>query len=434
MGMSQTAIQDSNGWQEILPALPPPRQLESGARYRTVVIGGGVTGISAARRLGELRPGERIALIEGDRVGDGPSGRNAGFMLNMHSHGKPKNLTLLKRNIQIWTAGLEDLRKVVQNHQIQCGWNDDGRLYAAAGPDGQKHVDALADTLRRLDLPFEIREQDRLRADLGTTFYQRAVHAPGNALVNPAQMMRGLATALPANVDLFEATRVRRLHRTGGGFRIETSGGDITTEQVVVAAGVMMQELGIAKGRYVSVATYASLTKPLSDAHMAELNGSEGFGVLASSNNGATVRLTRDRRIFFRNMSHFAPGGTNSVTQATKAAALHRQGILNRWPSFTDVEIEYSWGGAIPFTGNDGAVFGEMEPGLFAVLSNDVGPMTRGAASGRLIAELIEGQDSDLLSLMMDTPMAKRMPPRPFLDLGIAWTLHKIRRAGVGEF
>ena len=86
------------------------------------------------------------------------------------------------------------------------------------------------------------------------------------------------------------------------------------------------------------------------------------------------------------------------------------------------------------FTINSGAVFGEIEPGLFAVLTNDIGPMTRGAASGRLLAEYMEGQDSELLSSILSMPMAKRLPPRPILDLGIAWRLHAMHRAGASEF
>ena len=72
------------------------------------------------------------------------------------------------------------------------------------------------------------------------------------------------------------------------------------------------------------------------------------------------------------------------------------------------------------FTWNNGAIFGEMEPGLFAVLTNDVSPMTRGMAASRLLADLMESQDSALLSLQMSLPEANRLPPRPFLDIGIA--------------
>ena len=57
--------------------------------------------------------------------------------------------------------------------------------------------------------------------------------------------------------------------------------------------------------------------------------------------------------------------------------------------------------------------------------------MTRGAAAGRLLADLMEGVDSELLSLQLAIPGASRLPPRPFLDIGIAirrGLLHAVAR------
>ena len=71
------------------------------------------------------------------------------------------------------------------------------------------------------------------------------------------------------------------------------------------------------------------------------------------------------------------------------------------------------------FTLKNGTVFGEYEPGIYVVLTNDVSPMTRGEAAGALMAEYMEGLDSDLLAVQLSIPNAKTLPPRPFLDLGI---------------
>ena len=86
------------------------------------------------------------------------------------------------------------------------------------------------------------------------------------------------------------------------------------------------------------------------------------------------------------------------------------------------------------FTTNNGAVFGEIEPNLYAVLTNDVSPMTRGAATGRLLAEYMEDCDSQLLTSVLSMPTARRLPPRPILDLGVAWRLRTMQRAGAEEF
>ncbi|MCG8546048.1 MAG: FAD-binding oxidoreductase, partial [Alphaproteobacteria bacterium] len=426
--------QDSNGWWAVLPDAEPVRRLTGRRRYRTAIIGAGICGLSVARRLGELRPGEPIALIEAERAGFGASGRNAGFLLDMHSHGQPKQPDVLRRNARLWAAGLEDLRAVVRDHQIQCDWSDWGRLYGSAGRDGEKHLDEIAEALDALEMPYEWRDRDRMRADLGTDFYLRGLHAPGNALVNPAAMVRGLARCLPETIDLFEETPVRAFERDGEHFTISTPDGEIEADQIVVAAGVFMKHLGIAPNRYVPMALHASLTEPIPEERRSMFGVGGEFGLLASSDNGATVRLTRDYRLFVRNVTRFAPETAPTRAHVAKAATMHRRAMLARWPDLADLKFEHSWGGMMAFTANNGAIFGEISPGLYAVLTHDVAPMTRGAVCGRLLAEYMEGQDSDLLRSVLAIPFARRLPPRPFLDLGVAWKLHQMRRVGAKEF
>ena len=60
-------------------AAAPRRPLEGEMSADVVVVGGGIVGSFAALRLAE--GGARVVLVEGDRVGRGASGRNAGFLL-----------------------------------------------------------------------------------------------------------------------------------------------------------------------------------------------------------------------------------------------------------------------------------------------------------------------------------------------------------------
>ena len=346
--------EDSNGWWAVMPHPRPVQRLASRLQYRTVIIGAGICGVSVARRLGELRRGERIALVEAERAGFGASGRNAGFMLNMHSHGEPKALSVLRRNAELWVSGLQHLRQTVRDFQIQCDWSDWGRLYGSAGSDGERHLDEIATTLDALDMPFEQLDHDRMRHDLGTGFYVRGLYVPGNALVNPAAMVSGLAQTLPENIDVFEESPVIAIERAAGRFQISTPEGQIEADQVVLAAGVFMQAFGAARNRYVPMATYASLTEPLSAEHRKVFGFGGEFGLLASSENGATLRLTRDGRLFVRNKFTFAPGTPPDKDTVATCANLHRDAMLARWPQFRNVKFEHSWGGIMAFTVNNG--------------------------------------------------------------------------------
>ena len=425
---------DSNGWWNILPEAPPANRLRGDKRVATAIIGAGICGMATAHRLGQLAPNSEIALIDAERAGFGASGRNAGFMLNLHSHGPPKATGILRRNMKLWASGLADLRRMVREFQIDCDWDDYGRLYGSAGPDGEKHIDEIAETMEQLGQSFSWRDHDQMQARLGTAFYKRGLHAEGSALVNPAALLRGLARHLPLNVSLFEESPVTGLDRNSNGFQIETSEGKLSADRVVIAAGVFMRQFGIASGRYVPMATYASLTPPMTDTQLSHLGTAEPFGLLGGSEYGATIRLTRDRRLFVRNVFNHVPGVPASQGDVARISLRHRDAMLARWPGFADLEFEHSWGGIMAFTWNDGTIFGEIESGVFAVLTNDVSPMTRGAAAGRLLAEHMEGVDSDLLEVQLKMPQAKQLPPRPFLDLGIAVRRGLLHLAARKEF
>ena len=410
---------DSNGWWETLPKPVPPRVLSKEIRVKTVIIGGGICGVSTANRLAELCPSDQICLIDAERIGNGASGRNAGFMLNVHSHGSPKHTQILRRNMKLWRAGLDSLRNKVETWQIQCDWSEAGRFYGAAGSDGEKHIDEIAATLDELGLDYTWFDAPQMQTQLGTSFYNRGMHTVGSALVNPAALMAGLARNLPQNVAVFEDTPVVNFDRERTGFRVDTAQGAVHADRLVLAAGVFLRQFGTAKNNFVPMATYASMTAPLSDEALAHLGQGEEFGILGASEYGATIRLTRDKRLFVRNLFNFVPGAPLDKARVAQISELHRQAMAKRWPALAEEPFEHSWGGIMAFTRNNGCVFGEYEPGLFAILTNDVSPMTRGEASGALLAEHMEGIDSELLSVQLSIPDAKRLPPRPFLDAGI---------------
>ena len=254
-----------NGWYETLPAPPPARRVDGRVKADFAVIGAGTCGCAVARRLGELRPDETVALVEATRVGYGTSGRNAGFMLDHHSHGGMKHFEAARKNDRLFSAGTAWLRDLVQKHQIQCQWSDWGRIYVAAEASAEGELKGVSDGFDALGVPWRGLDRDDLEAVTGSRFYRRGVRADGSALVQPAAMMRGLAATLPANVTLYEESPVHEIG-TKGGFRLACPDGTIEARQVVLCNHVFAEEMGILKHRIVPLASFASLTEPLSDA------------------------------------------------------------------------------------------------------------------------------------------------------------------------
>ncbi|MEN0100396.1 MAG: FAD-dependent oxidoreductase, partial [Brucella pseudogrignonensis] len=77
------ADDNTNGWSRILPARAPRAALKGDIKADWIVLGAGYAGLAAARRLAENRPNDQIALIDAQEVGQGTSGRAAGFAIDL---------------------------------------------------------------------------------------------------------------------------------------------------------------------------------------------------------------------------------------------------------------------------------------------------------------------------------------------------------------
>src|SRR5690554_2159996 len=131
-----------NGWYQLLPGPAPANRLNAPIVADWLVIGAGFTGLAAARRVAELRRSERVVLLEALRVGQGASGRNTGFVIDLphkrdlegDNHKRKQKLLSLNR------AAVEDLQALVKHHAIDCGWSLGGKYQGAVGERGLKYL------------------------------------------------------------------------------------------------------------------------------------------------------------------------------------------------------------------------------------------------------------------------------------------------------
>ena len=71
------------GWAALLPPRAGTPALSGATTADVTVIGAGFAGLSAARRLAQIDPTLTVAVLEAGVVGDGPAGRNSGFIIDL---------------------------------------------------------------------------------------------------------------------------------------------------------------------------------------------------------------------------------------------------------------------------------------------------------------------------------------------------------------
>ena len=204
--------------------------------------------------------------------------------------------------------------------------------------------------------------------------------------------------------------------------RIECAEGTITAKSLLLATNAFTPALGYLKRQLMPLQLYASLSKPLSEAQTAAMSGVPDWGITPKAAMGSTIRRVGDR-MAIRNIARHTSDFRLDQSLKARLQRTHRELLAKRFPMLAELEMDYSWGGVIAMTDNYSAVFGRLEPGVFASMGyNGVG-MARGTASGAALAEFVLGGEGELIDDIMALAGPSRFPPRPFLDIGVAVTV-----------
>ncbi len=418
-------------WNAILPPRPPPRVLEDRITADWLVIGAGWAGLAAARRLTQLRGGDRIAVLEASRVAEGPAGRNSGFMIDLPHDLSADSYTGTadrdRRQIARNRAAIAFSAEAAEEYRMPDeAFARVGKTNAAATARGLAHNEEFARHLKSLGEPYEMLDAKAMQALTGTAFYLGGLYTPGAAVVQPALFVRTVAEALAGKLDLFEGTPVIALTRRGGDWTAETPKGAVTAPCVVLAVNGHAESFGYFRRRLLHVFTYASMTRALTADEVRRLGGEPRWGMLPADPMGSTVRRisgTGGDRIVVRNRFTYDPGMEVSDARLRAVARDHDASFANRFPMLAGVEMEYRWGGRLCLSRNDVPAFGEIEPGLYSACCQNGLGTTKGTLAGMLAAELAAQANNPMIDEILALDPPSRLPPEPFAWIGANATM-----------
>jgi len=389
---------------------------------RWTIVGAGLTGLAAARQLALNYPEDEIVLIEAQEIGFGSSGRNAGFAIDVpHDIGAKDYIGDIKTANQILklnTLGLDYLRDIVAKNNIECQMTESGKYQAAVGDAGIAVLEAYRSGLEKIGRETEMIEEKDLPEHIGTSYYKKALYIPGTVLLQPSALVKGLADTLPPNVTLYEYTPVTSINY-GDKITLIHDKGSITTDKLILANNAFAAHFGFLQGRLLPTFLYGSLTRPLTPEEQAKLGGKPVWGVIPAHPFGSTVRRTVDNRILMRNSFSFQTDGRPREHILQRSIETHRQSFTRRFPMLSEVDFEYSWSGAICLSENHEGFFGQLAPNVYGALCCNGLGITRGTATGKLLADMIAGKRHELTDFLLSSPGPNKTPPEPFLSVGV---------------
>ena len=378
-------------WQDNRPVFTGGCQQALPERAEVVVIGGGFSGISAARNL--ARQGIDVVLLESEEVMSQASSRNGGHCNNGVAQNfaglvASKGVERATRIYRAFDTAVDYVSSVISEEQIDCDFRRSGKLKLASKPGHFAALQSSAEWMRKtVDPEVELLSARDIRREVDSDQFHGGLLQKRSAQMHMGKFGIGLAgSAARSGAKIFEYHPVTDIRKIAGyQHRITTSRGDILADKVLLATGCSNQgPFPWLQRRIVPVGSFIITTAPLEAEHLQRLLPGDRTYV-TSTNIHNYFRTTRDHRLVFGGRARFS---VSNPTSDARSGEILRASLKKLFPSLADVPIDYCWGGMVDMSADRLPHAGE-ENGLFYTLGYSGHGAQMSVWMGKVMADLL---------------------------------------------
>jgi len=367
-------------------ARPP---LEGDHEAEACVIGGGVAGLSCARRLAEH--GLETILLEAGTVAGGASGRNGGFLIAgtglfpndaRDRLGPERARAIYARTL----AAQEDVYALAEELGAEDALRRVGLLRLAVSEPEAEHVRAHVEALRADGFPGELVERDELPKALRRTGLA-GCYTPHDGALHPVRWYRMLARAAEAaGARIAEHTAVRGAVPAPTEGPVATDRGSVRADHVVVAAdGALPALVPEFAGRVRAKRLHMVATAPAPPLFEPLVYARFGFEYMQQRPDG---------RILAGGFSDLDGDASFTDSDAGSPAIWERVERYLREDVGVSAEVTHRWAGVVGYSEDSLPFVGEVpgRPGLYVSGGYSGVGNVPGYMCGRDLADTIAGR------------------------------------------
>lgn len=393
--MVETLAREEIHWTVTATPAPECRRLDGRVEVDVLVVGGGLTGCRTA--LGLAEAGTSVALVDGERIGWGASGRSGGQANPIWRQTPEELIARLGRNhgerlIRTTLTSAQDLFADIARFGVDCDAVRAGWLQAAHTRKTRDRLRSLGRAWAAVGMDIGELEGDAVREASGSPAYGFALRHAAGGNVQPLSLTRGYASAaIERGALAFENTPISRLERVDGKWHAHAPTGLIVAENVVLATNAYSKGLVPDLHKtYFGLFSVAIATAPLSEAQQREILP----GKVTISDSRLAIyfaRYDRDGRLIF--------GCVGSSEQIDRLGGFARvkRGLRTVFPQIADIAIERKWAGRIAVTPEMMPHMHEPAPGVLAGLGYSGRGIVMTSVMGRALAARLLGTPADEL-------------------------------------
>jgi gamma-glutamylputrescine oxidase len=412
-------------WAQALPAANRP--LQQDLETNTVVIGGGLTGLSTAYYLKQLEPNLRVVLVEAVRCGNGASGRNGAMLLTSTEDtymAEGSDPSLDKRIYDLTVDNALKLRALSTRANFDCEIELNGALQMC-------NDDALADKARRqvekarnFGFPFEYWDRAKIAGAIGTSAYSGASYDPNSGQAHPGKLVALFkAAAESCGVEIYEGTPVVQVDE-GERLSLTTAEGQtIRARTMVLAANAYGSKLGYMRAAITPIFDYVAITEPLGEECLTKIAWRKRIPFNDSRTEVFYAGMTKDNRIHIGGgpVDYVFNNGLKEPVGVANRLARLRAELVKIYPGLGDLAFESTWSGLVDMSLDQKPAVGQM--GKYGNIFYAIGFSGHGlnltSVFGRVLADLIQGKRQQWAWLPYLNRVPAYIPNEPFRWLGV---------------
>jgi glycine/D-amino acid oxidase-like deaminating enzyme len=333
---------------------PRPEGLTSQLPEETdyLVVGSGLTGLSAAQRLAAA--GHDVTVIDAGEIAGGASAINGGMVSPDVKAGIRAVWNRYGPEIgrEMWTStvrSVEMVRDLATRPGIDALTHDSGLAALGTRPGQLQDFEKTLSWYREnLGVRWEVIGPREVHRIVGGEFFDSALYEPEGFGVHPGRLAFGLAREVAGRGALLVShCEAIAIEQTSTGHRVETTRGAVNAGTVILATnGYTTRQPSRSMARLVvPVGSYIIVTEPLGEERA---NSIFPGGAMTYTKRRLLnyMRRTHDNRILL--------GGRRSLhpdLDLAESASDLRRALVAYWPELDDVAITHVWGGrlAVPF-------------------------------------------------------------------------------------
>ncbi|MGD9800258.1 MAG: NAD(P)/FAD-dependent oxidoreductase [Parvularculaceae bacterium] len=384
-----------------------------------VVIGAGFTGLSCAAKAASA--GRSTAVLDGEKIGFGGSGRNAGQWLVgwpgrtpdqiVRQYGAETGARLNKFNVD----AVERLRNSRAANAATVKLRTTGVITLARNEKALAALDALGRQWRAVGAHSEMLDRETLGIHINTGRYCGALLQKDGGVINPYAYARALAEeARDAGAEIFEQSRALSISEQAGRWIVRTLGGEVSAAHVAICTNAYGAELWpgldecFHRIRMAMIASVPMTAKMLSlfpsRAPFADIGALSIFGGMIDDEN--------------RFIASVLPSPSANASPNILARGFDAQ-FRKTFPGLEPPEWTQTWNGDLCVTPDRLPKIYDLAPGVGAAIGYSGAGIAMGGALGSALFEFLRDGRSQVYPISKPTPAPMRRAA-PFLFQHVA--------------